>query len=446
MHPSSGLTHGSSTSRVTAAAMIPSVRSVLRSRRPRPIVDAEGTLMAHRTAHVRPFSDNPDFDFEIRGAIGGSVEGAGEPGEILAAVAGIRTGDHAGWFAAWRGLADRSRAAAQASADAGHRVSAASAFLRAAAYDGIAVNAASALVATDDLASAFAAQQESWRGFLAHTDTTVDEIAIPYEGGALPGWFFRPHGQATATLVAVNGSDGSLAALWASCVAPALRRGYNVLVFDGPGQQSELFEKNVPFRPDWEHVLTPVFDVVAGLDGVDAMRIAVYGISQGSFWVARALAFEHRFVAAITDPGIVDVSTSWTGHLPHSLRKLLDEGQLEKFDKEMALGLKLSPETARTWQFRARPYGTTGYGETIQAVRKYTVADVAAEISTPLLILSPENEQFWPGQAEDLAALTSAVSTVVHFTAAEGADGHCQPMGRTLTAQRMFDWLDERIA
>jgi hypothetical protein len=218
-----------------------------------------------------------------------------------------------------------------------------------------------------------------------------------------------------------------------------------VLVFDGPGQQSELFEKNVPFRPDWEHVLTPVFDFVAGLDGVDAMRIAVYGISQGGYWVARALAFEHRFAAAITDPGLVDVSTSWTSHLPHSLMKLLDAGEVEKFDREMAIGMKLSPETARTWRFRARPYGTTGYGETIRAVQQYTVADVAHEISTPLLILSPENEQFWPGQAEQLAALTPGVSHLVRFTAAEGADGHCQPMGRTITAQRMFDWLDDRV-
>lgn len=113
-----------------------------------------------------------------------------------------------------------------------------------------------------------------------------------------------------------------------------------------------------------------------------------------SFWVARAIAFEHRFAAAITDPGIVDVSTSWTSHLPHSLIKLLDDDELTKFDKEMAFGLKFSPDVARTWQFRARPYGTSGYAETIQAVRAYTVADVAQHITTPLLILSPENEQF----------------------------------------------------
>lgn len=117
-----------------------------------------------------------------------------------------------------------------------------------------------------------------------------------------------------------------------------------------------------------------------------------------------------------------------------------------KFDREMALGMKFTPGAARTWAFRARPYGTTGYAETIDAVRTYNATDVAHQISTPLLILDPENEQFWPGQAQKLAELTSGVSTLLPFTAAEGADGHCQPLARGVTAQRMFDWLDEKLA
>ncbi|WP_341946713.1 alpha/beta fold hydrolase [Microbacterium sp. LWH11-1.2] len=400
----------------------------------------------HAPTGIRPFSDNLDFDYEIRGVIGQGVYGAGEPGEVLAATVGIKKNDHDGWYKAWLDLAERSLATAQTAVAAGRKATAAGAFLRASTYYGVAVNAISALENTDDLAPTFAKQQTAWKGFIAHTSADVDEVSIPYEGGTLPGWFFRrSEASGAPTIVAVNGSDGSLAALWASCVAPALDRGYNVLVFDGPGQQSELFERSVSFRPDWEHVLTPVFDFVAGLDGVDAMSIAVYGISQGGYWVARALAFEHRFAAAITDPGVVDVSTSWTSHLPKSLTKLLDEGDLEKFDKEMALAMKFSPETARTWRFRARPYGTTGYGETIKEVQKYTVVDVAKQIVTPLAILSPEGEQFWPGQSEQLAALAPDLSTLIRFTAAEGADLHCQPLARRLTAERMLDWLDERL-
>lgn len=401
----------------------------------------------NRTASaIRPFSADPDFDYEIRCALGACAGGAGDPGEILAAVSGVRNGDHESWYEAWRSLAERTLETAANASAGGHRVSAAAAYLRASAYYARAVNAVSSLPETDRLAPAFAKQQEAWQGFVDHTAFDVAEVEIPYGDRGLPGWFFRPEGPAAATLIAVNGSDGSLASLWASCVAPALARGYNALVFDGPGQQSELFERGVAFRPDWEKVLTPVYDFVAGLDGVDGSRIVVYGISQGGYWVARALAFEHRFAAAVTDPGVVDVSTSWTGHLPTSLLKLLEKGETEKFDKEMDFGMRFSPETARTWRFRARPYGTAGYAETIEAVRGYTVADVAGQITTPLLILSPDGEQFWPGQSEQLAELTRDVSALVRFTAAEGADEHCQPLAPALVAQRMFDWLDERLA
>ena len=61
---------------------------------------------------------------------------------------------------------------------------------------------------------------------------------------------------------------------------------------------------------------------------------------------------------------------------------------------------------------------------------------------------SPGNVSGLPGSSShplvhDLGELN--VSTIMHFTAAEGASEHCQPLARTLTAQRIFDWLDDRI-
>lgn len=402
--------------------------------------------MTHATPRTPPFSPDPDFDFEIRCALGACSEGAGDPGEILAAVSQVRKGDHEGWYAAWLALAERTLATAASCAGGDHRVSASEAYLRAAVYFGVAVNAASSLAESDRLAPTFAQQQRAWRGFLATTAAAVVALKIPYEGRHLSGWLARPSAPNGATLVAVNGSDGSLAALWATCVAPALRRGYAAVIFDGPGQQAELFEGRSFFRPDWEHVLTPVYNAVSALPGLDPARVALYGVSQGGFWVARALAFEHRFAAAVTDPGVVDVSTSWTSHLPASMLHLLETGKPERFDKEMAFGMRFAPETARTWRFRARPYATTGYAETIDEVRRYTAAEVASAITTPLLILAPEQEQFWPGQSAQLADLTPGVSTLALFTAAEGGAGHCEPLAPALVAQRVFDWLDERLA
>jgi dienelactone hydrolase len=401
--------------------------------------------MAH---HALTFSGDAGLDAEIRSVLGRAPSGASDIGEVLAAVAGVRDPDH--WFAAWRDLGHRVAAHAGSSAAAGHPVSAAAAYLRAASYLAVAVNAVAGLRSDEQLVPTFREHRAAWDRWTELVGLDVVRLAIPYEGTTLPGWLLHAPGSTDAdaprpTLVAVNGSDGALTSLWSGCAAAALRRGYHVLLFDGPGQQSVLLEQGIPFRPDWEKVLTPVLDVVVARPEVDAGRVAVYGMSQGGFWVARALAFEHRPAAAVVDPGVVRVATSWEREVPGSLRALLDKGEDHAFDRDMGLGMRFSTGTARTWRFRARPYGADGYAATMRAVREYDVTDVAPTITTPLLITDPEGEQFWPGQSQQLAALAPGVSTVVPFTAAEGAGGHCQPLARTLTEERVLDWLDERL-
>ena len=310
--------------------------------------------------HEFTFSGNPDFDFEIRTTIGQAFSGAADIGEVLAAVHRVGDKDHEGWFRAWLGLGDRIAAQAEASAAADHVVSAASAYLRAASYYGTAVNAVASLPSEDELLPTFRKHRAAWDAWVDAVDIEIERVAIPYQDTTLPGYFFHAPGAAASpsgrpVLVVANGSDGPLTSLWSSAVSGALRRGYDALVFDGPGQQSMLFERGVPFRPDWEAVLTPVLDFVRAQAGVDADRVALYGISQAGYWVPRALAFEHRFAAAIADPGVVDVSTSWTDHLPGNMKKLLADGEDEKFDRDMEMGAKFSHELAYTWRFRARP-------------------------------------------------------------------------------------------
>jgi hypothetical protein len=62
-----------------------------------------------------------------------------------------------------------------------------------------------------------------------------------------------------------------------------------------------------------------------------------------------------------------------------------------------------------------------------------------------LLITDPEGEQFWPGQSQRLYDALPGPKALVKFTAAEGADRHCEPMGRARLEQRVFDWLDATI-
>ncbi len=220
--------------------------------------------------------------------------------------------------------------------------------------------------------------------------------------------------------------------------------GIPAITLDGPGQGHALFEQGLPFRPDWEAVITPVHHLLARED-VDPGRVALHGISQAGYWVPRAVAFEHRIAAAVADPGVMDVSTSWTDHLPARMVREIDEGRSEKFDRDLALGLKFSRYARRQLAFRMRPYGVDDAYEAFRAVRQYHLRDVVGRITCPMLITDPDDEQFWPGQPQEFYDALGGPKRLVRFTREEGADGHCEPMALGLRDQCVFDWLDETL-
>lgn len=396
-------------------------------------------------AFVAGFFRDPGFDFGVRGLLGRAPSGAAEPGEVLATIAGIKDGDVEAWHAAWFTVGRRLASLGDDLRETEHFDSAAGAYLRAASYLSTAVNSAT----REDVQAVFSEYVRAWDGFIDTTVYLAERVEIPYTGTTLPGYLVKPSDDeaARATLILNNGSEGSHAAMWGDAAFGALTRGYNVLFFDGPGQQSMLVEHGTGFRHDWEHVLTPVVDFLLSRTDVEADRIAAYGAGLGGYWIPRALAFEHRIAAAIVDPGVTEVAASWMSQLSAPLARLFEQGKQDAFDRDLALDLRFNPRLARDWAFRARPFQKKGgYFETLTEVRRYALGDLASRITTPLFITSAEGEQFWPGQSRALAESLGGDHVVEEFTAAEGADFHGQPMNRTLTQQRMFDWLDVRLS
>jgi len=404
--------------------------------------------MGGNTVFTSGFFADDGFDFETRIALGHAAYGAADAGEVLATIAGIEDGNAESWIAAWCALGDRLASAAAASDAAGHRVSAADAWIRAAVAYSSTLNTLAGNGGTEALLPVFRKHRKAWSRYCELQQPAWQPVAIPYEGTTLPGCFATPDdsGRRRPTLILNNGSDGPISSMLIFGGAGALARGYNALFFDGPGQQSQLFEHDIYFRPDWEAVITPIVDFLLARSDVDPQAIALYGVSQGGYWVPRAIAYEHRLAAAIADTGVVDVSQSWLRHLPPEMVELIHRGDKERFNAMISEGVTADPKAAALWNFRARPYGNTDpYSTFVEMIRYRLTPDDAARIRTPLLVTDPEGEQFWPGQAEQLAAMTPAVSTLQRFTAAEGANFHCEPMARRLVDQRMFDWLDGQL-
>lgn len=395
------------------------------------------------------FSKNEQFNYEFLLRLGSAWRHGADVGEVLSAASAATDGDGARWFTVWTDLARRVRAQAERSAAAGHTVSARDAYLRAAGHFGTALVAVDAFADPEArLRTVFPEHRDCFDRFLRAWDPPAEQVSIPYEGGSLPGYLVGPAGRSgpLPTLIANNGSDGPITSAWTLLGAPAVARGYRVLLFDGPGQQSMLFERRVPFRPDWENVITPVVDFLLARPDVDARRIVLAGVSQAGYWVPRAVAFEHRIAAAVADPGVVSVVESWWPNLGPDLRALWESGDRASFDGLVTQALDEDPGLAAIWRWRAKPYAIGSPFDLLTEVSRYDLTPVADRITTPLLITDPEGEHFWPGASQRLYDALPGPKQLLRFTEAEGAHLHCEPMGRALFEQRVFDWLDTCLA
>ncbi len=402
--------------------------------------------MSGRWTSPGTFFSDASFDFETRATLGRVANGAGDVGLVFATLDQITDGDAQSWFDAWTATASTLADRGDDAVKHGHADTASWAMLTASSYYAKALAMVDGLADQSVLAPAFREQQRCWEAVIDASRGRFVRVPVRYEGTTLPGYLLRPDssGAARPTFIMTNGSDGSLPGLMGEGAVEALDRGWNAFLYDGPGQQSMLFERNVPFRYDWEAVLTPVIDTLVGRPDVDAAALTGYGVSQGGYWITRAVAFEHRLAAAVADPGLVDVSTAWTVNLPAPLLELLHSGQKDAFNAAMAPAGR-NPEAARTLAFRSRPYGESDAFDLFTAVEKYQVRDVAGQIRTPLLICDPADEQFFPGQPRQLYDLLPGEKKIIEFTSGQGANFHCQPIGRQLTHTQMFDWLAEHL-
>jgi hypothetical protein len=400
------------------------------------------------------FFKDDDFQFGVEEALGSSYRQAADVGEVLATVGRIRDGNADSWVTEWTATAGAAWAAALVADAAARPTSALAHYRRAATYYATALCRVAHATELDP-----ERELEIWRRQRDCWDRTVDRmpvpgerVAIPYEDTALPAYFFRAPDsdpQERRPLVIVNnGTDRATSQAWVHGGAAASERGYHWMTFDGPGQQATLYEQAIPSRPDWEAVLSPVLDAVLQRPDVDPNRIAAIGVSQAGYWIPRALAFEHRLTAAVIDPGIIDVSAPWLSSLPDVMRSQLKHRQHAAFDREMQLAELFSPATAATLRFRAKPYGLNGGSRFAlhESVSAYRLGDEIQQITTPLLITDPEEEQFWPGQSQQLYDRLPGPKQLLRFTSAEGANHHGEPLARALRDTRIFDWLDNHLA
>jgi alpha-beta hydrolase superfamily lysophospholipase len=264
------------------------------------------------------------------------------------------------------------------------------------------------------------------KGLLA-VHPAIEKVEVPFEGGFLPGLFFRSNQKTAPTVVVFDGMDNCKEMSVLFCGLEFAARGWNTLAIDGPGQGESLRLRELYARHDYETAGRAAWEFVAARADVDPRKVVVLGYSFGGYYAARVAAFEKRYAA-----GVAFSALHW---------------DLAGFQREVKRKQAADPKSTAQSAFHFR-WVMGCLDDADAAIRKaesFSLDGVAQKVEMPFLVVHGADDKVVPvANAQKLYdALGTRSKRLKVFTAEEGGSAHALADNRPLAVEHIADWIEE---
>jgi hypothetical protein len=370
-------------------------------------------LNIHRLEFKRGFRgwafwpEREDLAVEFARLLGGAQEGGSTVAECMATASLIDFSDDGSWYRAWTKAADSSDERASAALAKGNVGTARSNWLRAMNY-----YQAAALPfdpSDETYQTAIGKMRRCAHDHVSNGNRGGEVVLIPWLDGYPLEGYFLPAATAAgcrAPVVICMAEPGQRKEEYLFRAARYAReRGLSLLAVDLFGADIGSRFDEVVGRRDLETTVGLVMDYLLERDDVDENRIVILSDQLQSSFVARGIAFDDRFAAAVCDGGLWDLNE----------REFLRE-RLARDDASIVVGPALSR--------------------------------VARSIKCPVLIPARRRGGLRPERVQELVDWLRAGGRDV--TLEIFGDGEPTALGQadnpTLASEFIFDWIEARLA
>jgi dipeptidyl aminopeptidase/acylaminoacyl peptidase len=173
----------------------------------------------------------------------------------------------------------------------------------------------------------------------------IERVEVPFGGGRSISCLLHllPDRRRAPVVIYVPGMDQTKEVFPKAYHNIALSRGFHVLAMDGPGQGASNLRKIRAVKDNYERAGAAVISYLMKRPEVDPAKIAIYGISMGSYWSLRLSSYDHRAAAVVSAVACFNPNnTIFTQSSPRFKQMFMymagydDEA---KFDQEVASGM-----------------------------------------------------------------------------------------------------------
>jgi pimeloyl-ACP methyl ester carboxylesterase len=271
----------------------------------------------------------------------------------------------------------------------------------------------------------------------------LERISVPYESNHLSGFRLIP-AEPSKGIILIHGGFDSYIEEFYTLGALMCENGYEVVMFDGPGQGSTLMFGKIAMTHEWEK------PVAAVLDYIGAENVTLLGISLGGYLAIRAASREKRIRRVIADDVMLDFFacvTSRRGRIAAYLMRSLIKLRLA-FALNAVARLMMKRDMYSQWGITQGLHVTgceTPY-EFFLKLKQYNGYAASSRITGDVLIMAGAEDHFVPMEQfyEQIKLLTNAKSVTGRiFTESEQAQSHCQIGNLGLAAMYMLGWIEE---
>ena len=282
---------------------------------------------------------------------------------------------------------------------------------------------------------------EYYADFFEGENPRIERYDVPYENVKLPVMHVVPYGESKGTIL-IHGGNDSYFEEFLFTVLYMQEQGFEVYMFEGPGQGGVMRVQGMHFTHEWEKPVKVILDYFKLSD------VTIIGISLGGYLAPRAAAFDKhitKVVAWSIFPCFQDILVSMqpqgTQRAFHILMKLHARPLLN-----LVFGKKAKKSPIIDWGIKHGCYAYEAKDAYSYAkkLKLYDIAPVADQITQDMLILGASGDHFIDYHliGKEINMLRNVRSLTFRlFTDKEEAENHCNVGNGKLAIDEILSWI-----